>query len=722
MDRNKLILFAEDSLTQAESIKMMLEANGFIAIHARNGEEAMEMVKKKRPDLILSDIIMPGMSGYDFCRSVKSDRKLRSVPVVLLTSLSDVEDVMKGLESGADNYIMKPFEEGQLISRINTVLHKNDNPGDRFEQENIDVLFEGKKYLVNSSRYQILNMLLSTYEGVVERTTKLTETQAKLNTLRKSLEILVDERTRDLQDQIHERELVESGIRESEKKYRLLVENALVGVFSVDTSGEILLINEALCRALEYNSSGIINKRGFGSLFQDREAFDSLVQKLGTSGQVKNFEVKMVTASGGERWMILNAVLKNKTVSGMIMDISGRKLTEEKELKYQEELREARDRAEESDHLKSTFLSNMSHEIRTPMNAIIGFSSLLSNISLTPEKKSEFIVRISKNCYELLNLVENILDLAKIEAGQVIMHEKRCPVNKLLEDVYTKFSAELSTREKNQISFKLVPGPKGTDLTVISDPLRIYQVLSRLLDNAFKFTEKGTVELGYTILNKYIQFHVKDTGVGLTDEQKRYVFERFRKAEETKTKLYSGAGLGLSICKKLVELMGGETRVESEPGRGSEFYFTIPMKIAGASETIAEEKLPDTEQKSLSDRKILVAEDNLFNFKLIEALLVGTGTEIIWAKDGMEAVEFFKSGKHADLVLMDMRMPVMDGITATREIRKINKKIPVLAVSAYTMDEVKEKAIEAGCNDFLSKPVNSAGLVEMMKRYINETG
>jgi CheY-like chemotaxis protein len=292
----------------------------------------------------------------------------------------------------------------------------------------------------------------------------------------------------------------------------------------------------------------------------------------------------------------------------------------------------------------------------------------------------------------------------------------------LLEDVYTRFSAELSAREKNQVSFKLVPGPKRTDLTVISDPVRIYQVLSRLLDNAFKFTEEGSVELGYAILNKHIEFCVKDTGVGLTDEQKRYVFERFRKAEETKTKLYGGAGLGLSICKKLVELMGGETRVESEPGRGSEFYFTIPMKIAEASETIAEEKLPDTEQKSLSDRKILVAEDNPFNFKLIEAFLVGTGTEIIWAKDGMEAVEFFKSGKYADLVLMDLRMPVMDGITATREIRKINKKIPVLAVSAYTMDEVKEKAIEAGCNDFLPKPVNSTGLMEMMKRYIYEAG
>ena len=439
-----------------------------------------------------------------------------------------------------------------------------------------------------------------------------------------------------------------------------------------------------------------------------------------SSKLVKNFEAKMISDQATGKWVILNAVLKNDIISGMLMDITVRKETEEKEQRYQEELRKAKEKAEESDRLKSTFLSNMSHEIRTPMNAITGFSNLLSTPDLSPEKKSEFTERISKNCYELLDLIENILDLAKLEAGQILIHEKKCPIDILLENIYGKFSGDLSRSNKDNINFKLVTGSKNKDLNIVTDPSRIHQVLNKLIDNALKFTEKGSVEFSYTIQKKNIQFYVKDTGVGLSEDQKEFVFERFRKAEETKTKLYGGAGLGLSICKKLVELMGGRIWVQSERQKGSHFYFTIPLKTTEKPAVVTKEPSRKPDIKKLSNKRILIAEDNLYNYKLLEAILDGTETEIVWAKDGLEAVERCKSDSGFDLVLMDLRMPNMDGIKATREIRKFNKEIPVLAVSAYTMDDEKEKTIKAGCNDFISKPVNPVHLKEMMQRYIDK--
>ncbi|MCK5135689.1 MAG: response regulator [Bacteroidales bacterium] len=720
MNQNKLILFAEDSLTQAEKLKMMLEDNGYIPVHAKDGIEAFELAKSKKPDLILSDIIMPGMDGYELCRTVKKDNDLKEVPVILLTSLSDVEDVLNGLECGADNYIMKPFVTGQLISRINNVLQDRYRREEKLEQENIEILFEGKKYLVSSTRFQILNMLLSTYEGAVERTEKLTVAQTTLNVLRKSLEKKVDERTRDLQDKINERERVESDIRESEKEYRSLIENALVGVFSVTIKGQVKFINEALCKLLEYESKEKILAQNFKSLFNNPADYDSLIEKLMSSKQMKNFEVKMISDRAAKKWVILNAVIKDDIMSGMILDISDRKKTEEKEKRYQEELRKAKEKAEESDRLKSTFLSNMSHEIRTPMNAITGFSSLLSSIALTPERKAEFVERISKNCYQLLDLIKNILDLAKLEADQMVINEKVCPVNELMKDIYAKFSSELSRINKDHIKFKLISSGKDDDLNIITDPSRISQVLNKLIDNGLKFTEKGSVEFGYSIQQKNIEFYVKDTGMGLSEEQKEYVFERFRKAEDTKTKLYGGAGLGLSICKKLVELMGGRIWVQSEQHKGSHFYFTIPLKTTEKPAVVTKETSHKPDNKKLANKRILIAEDNLYNYKLLEAILTGTETEIVWAKDGLEAVECCKSDSEFDMVLMDLKMPNMDGIEATREIKKLNKQMPVLAVSAYTMADEKEKTIRAGCNDFLSKPVNPQQLMEMMQKYIDK--
>ncbi len=719
MDEQNLILIVEDSLTQAEHVKLMLEDKGYETIHAVDGGEALELAKKRKPDLLLSDINMPRMNGYDLCKSVKQDKGLMEIPVILMISLSKVEDVLNALECGADNYVVKPFEPRQLISRISGVLLNNPKEKKSSVTENIDLLFDGKKYKVLSSRFQILNMLLSTYEGAVEKTEMLTEAQKVLTDSRKSLEANVIERTWDLQEKIHERIRIESDIRESEKKYRSLIENTLAGVFTTTTKGKLKFMNSSLIKTLNCESDENILSRNFGTMFKNQADYNSLIEKLRSEKRVVNFEVKMCSARGGEKSVILNAVLNDDLVSGMIMDISDRKKTEEKEQRYQEELRKAKEKAEESDRQKSAFLSNMSQEIRTTMNAIIGFSSLLNSSSLSSEKKGEFIDRISKSCKEMQDLICNILDLAKLEANQLVISEKAIPVNTFMEELHAKISIRLALHNKDHIKCTLVNGIENDAFEIITDPFKLAQVLNKLVENAIKFTEKGSIEVGYSIQKDNIQFYVKDTGLGMTEGQMLIAFERFRKAEDIKTKLYGGAGLGLSICKKLVELMGGRIWVQSEPCKGSHFSFTIPLLTNDIPVSALEELPPEPQRKKISCKRILIAEDNLYNYKLLEAILDGTKAELTWAKDGLEAVEYFESGSDFDMVLMDLRMPNMDGIEAVREIRKRNKQVPILAVSAYTMDEDKAEIIGAGCNEFLSNPVIPNELMRMEEKYFN---
>jgi len=272
---------------------------------------------------------------------------------------------------------------------------------------------------------------------------------------------------------------------------------------------------------------------------------------------------------------------------------------------------------------------------------------------------------------------------------------------------------------KNRIKLRLHPAVDDENFNISTDGIRLQQVLSNLLDNAFKFTEKGSIEFGYTVHGNSLQFFVKDTGMGLPEDQKKFVFDNFIKVEETKTKLYGGAGLGLAICKKLLKLLEGEIWVESEFGKGSTFYFTIPLKVSKKTDVDIVEKIPVRESISFKDKKILVAEDDLLNYKLVEAIMEGTEATLFWARNGMEAVEFFKSGKNADLVLMDIRMPQMDGFQATREIRKLNKALPVLAITAYSLGNEKEMAMQSGFNDYITKPLNPKKLLNTVGKYIH---
>lgn len=371
-------------------------------------------------------------------------------------------------------------------------------------------------------------------------------------------------------------------------------------------------------------------------------------------------------------------------------------------------------RAEESDRLKSSFLANMSHEIRTPMNAIIGFSNLLSEAE-TEEKRNEFIRIITSNGEYLLNIINDLIDISKIEAGIIIIENRECNINNILNEIQEIF--KIKDRIKNkEIDLDIDKGLPDNKANILTDNGRLQQVIFNLMENAYKFTFKGKIILGYTLIQKknidYVKFFIKDTGGGIKKNNQKMIFERFMQEDSSTTRVVEGTGLGLTISKALVNVLGGDIWVESIPPQGSTFYFTIPYHRGGSPEKII--KSSDGEIHDLSNKTILVAEDNDDNYRMFEHILAKTKINIIRAVDGVEAIEICKKDNLVDLILMDIRMPNKNGYETTKEIKKFRTNLPIIAQTAYALSGDKEKALEAGCNYYLSKPIIPRLLIKMI--------
>lgn len=380
----------------------------------------------------------------------------------------------------------------------------------------------------------------------------------------------------------------------------------------------------------------------------------------------------------------------------------------------------AKEKAEESDKLKSSFLANMSHEIRTPMNAILGFTQLLGIANLNIEKRKLYIDLINSKANLLLKIINDIIDASKVEAGQLTIVNTPFNLNNLLRNLVNFYLKERTVFNRDAVDIKLVI-PRGTNsLELISDEGRLEQVLTNLIDNALKFTERGYVEFGYLIEKELIKFFVKDTGIGIDPKMQTLIFERFRQVDDVRKTGQSGTGLGLSISKGIVNLMGGKIWVESEPGSGTTFYFTLPYQVKPKKEEHVE--IPVTEVQEMypdfRNRVILIAEDEEANYLFLNELLTLTGANIIWARDGAQSVDLVKTIKKIDLILMDIKMPVMNGYAAVMEIRQINPSIPIIAQTAYAFSEDRQKAEAAGCNNYISKPISGTELLAMMEKYI----
>jgi signal transduction histidine kinase len=479
----------------------------------------------------------------------------------------------------------------------------------------------------------------------------------------------------------------------------------------VDEKGNILFQNENLKSLFEGESLG----KKCWELYRDdkTQCTDCPLRSGVTIGKTDTIESDGIL---GNRIFEINHTgmmyRGKKAMLEIFQDITLRKQNEE-------ELIKAKEKAEESDRLKTSFLHNISHEIRTPMNAIIGFSGFLGDPDLLPDKRKYFNDIIMQSCTQLLSIISDIVSIATIQAGQEKIIEKEIDIKSMLLLLYEQFSSKAATQNISLINKACV---NENDVQILCDETKLIQVLTNLIGNALKFTHHGTVSFGCTVKGTELEFFVKDTGIGIPAEMHIKIFERFRQVENSSTRQYGGSGLGLSISKAYIEILGGKIWLHSEPDKGSTFFFTIPYKKVVKSPIHEIQVIPGPKIEKGLIKTILIAEDEDSNFMLLEALMEDMNISIIRAINGIEAVELCSSSKKIDLVLMDIKMPMMDGFEATRKIRKFNTSLPIIAQTAFTSEADKREAIVCGCNDFITKPIRNELVISKVSEYLGRSG
>ena len=529
----------------------------------------------------------------------------------------------------------------------------------------------------------------------------------------------------------------------TEKKYQAIFENAIEGIFQTTPEGRYLSANPSMSGILGYDSfremTSFTADRA-SQLYVNPEDHNTFLSMLREKGRVVDFETEVFRRDGNPIWISLNTRAvrddhgKLSCYEGSILDITERKRAEA--------LHQAKITAEAASRAKSEFLATMSHEIRTPMNAILGTADLLWESPLNPDQK-KYVRLFQSSCESLLALINDILDLSKVEAGQLELEEIPFDLREIVER-----SCELIAPKARRKNLELLCRLQSDIPThLLGDPSRLRQILINLLDNAVKFTHEGEIILECGLRQRECEskdvellFSVRDTGIGLPEQKRNAIFESFTQADSSTTRKYGGTGLGLTICRRLVQMMGGqiwaESPVKSSPqktqtvprpsskgGPGSRFHFTVPFRLdpqlgIGTEETPKAGKDTMPKEKPL---RILLIEDAEDNRLLIRAYLKASPHKIDMAENGKKGVEMFKAGTY-DIVLMDIQMPVMDGFTATGEIRKWEKehgKEPtfIIALTANALKEDVEKCLEAGCSHFVSKPIKKTGFLRMISEY-----
>ncbi|MDD5614598.1 MAG: PAS domain S-box protein [Candidatus Methanoperedens sp.] len=696
------ILIVEDSPTQAEQLKFLLQKNNYQVCVARNGREAIDLMRRQMPTIVLSDIVMPEMDGYQLCSYIKSDEAFKKIPVVLLTSLSDPGDVLKGLECGADNFMTKPYDEKILVSRLKyLIVNKHLRETDKV-QMGVEIFFGGHKYFITAERQQILDLLFSTYETAVWKNIELVRVQEELKALNERLEEMVDERTAALKAEIEQRKRAEDEIRITKEKHESFFNNTSDAISIVDLNENILQVNKAFEKLYGWDSQEITGKRlpmvpehlmadaqriidelkagqvinsyetirkgKDGSLHDvsltvspicdkegnvtayagisrditerkhaeetlheseeryrtiiehsndmiwtlDREgnfqfinnrseeitgykpedwlgkSFIPLINKEDLpyimevfqktiSGHILQYEVKIQRKDGSDLILSVNTapVYSKEEIVGTVS--FGRDITESRKA---EEIRLENERLVYASKAKSEFLASMSHELRTPLNSVIGFSELLKEKTTGEinEKQDHYITNVITSSKFLLNLINDILDLSKVEAGKIDLVVEKISVPETLDETIILIKEKAS---KHNVFIKKEFDPQLKFME--ADKHRLKQILFNLLSNAIKFSKKegGTVTITTKKVKDMAQISVSDTGIGIREEDLWKLFKEFGQANPGISKEYGGTGLGLAISRKLVELHGGKIWVESKYGAGSTFTFLIPLSQEG---------------------------------------------------------------------------------------------------------------------------------------------
>lgn len=516
---------------------------------------------------------------------------------------------------------------------------------------------------------------------------------------------------RDITDRIEaERELLEKNIF-----IQTVLDNLPIGVaLNKIDEGSALYFNSKFHEIYGWNEEVIRDiKSFFESVYPDEEYRNEIASQImadiaSRDPERMHWENIEITTEIGEK-KIVNAVniplYDQNTMVSTVIDITAQK-------KYEQELVIAKEKAEESDRLKSAFLANMSHEIRTPMNGILGFAELLRETDKTPEEEAEYINIIKKSGNRMLGIINDLIDISKIEAGQVEVHLSNVNINKIISDLYDFFSPE-AKRKGLFMEFQI----PDEVYWITTDKTKINQILTNLIKNAVKYTSNGSIDFGFSVEDDYLLFHVIDTGRGISEKDQSLIFDRFSQAENLEEEI-EGAGLGLSISKAYVEMLGGRIWVDSMLNVGSKFYFTLKNKKSEESMPQNSEKIYNL--KDLENLTILIAEDIDTSFLLFKNYFKSINVELLHARDGIEAVDAVKNNPDINLVLMDIRMPKLNGYEAVLQIREFNSTIPIIAQTAFAFESDKERLLAAGCNGYLTKPVEKEILFNEMLRVLKK--
>jgi PAS domain S-box-containing protein len=521
---------------------------------------------------------------------------------------------------------------------------------------------------------------------------------------------------------ITKRKEADEALRQSEAKYRLLTEFA----------GDVIWVLNVSNAKFTYVSPAVFQLRGITAEEAIMETMEDSMTPESVAlvnnkiiGNLAEFtlypenpntyitEVQQYCKNGDIIWVEVSTKFRYNTageteIIGVSRDITMRKHMEQ-------ELFKAKEKAEESDRLKTAFLQNMSHEIRTPMNGILGFAELLKSPNLKGEKQQEFIGIIEKSGQRMLNTINSIIEISKIEAGKLEVNLQATYINEQIENIFSFFQPEA---EKKGLQLSYRNSLTSKEACILTDPEKFYSIMLNLVKNAIKFTDTGTIEIGYQKNEKILEFFVKDTGIGIPKDRHVAIFEPFIQADINDSRAYQGNGLGLSIAYNYVKILGGEIRVHSETGKGAAFYFTLPYHTIPIE--IPKNNYPEAfngNKKEMKKLNILIVEDDETSRFFLSEMLNGFSNKIIHAKTGLEAIRMCQNNKDLDLVLMDIRMPEMDGHEATRHIRRFNKDLTIIAQTAHGLSGDREKAIDAGCTDYISKPVRKGLLMEMIDKH-----
>ncbi len=510
-------------------------------------------------------------------------------------------------------------------------------------------------------------------------------------------------------------------LKQKELRLQLLqqtIEQSPLSITITNQEGHIEYVNSAFSKITGYSRDEILGRPSSMLLEagENNENYRRVFQNTIQSGQSWSGELLNKKKDETLFWnsIVLAPIFdKSRRIHHLVAiseDISEKK-------KMVEELKIAKEKAEESDRLKSLFLANMSHEIRTPLNGIIGFSNLICSGDAEPDKLGMYGTIIENSGRRLLSVIDDIIDISKIQANQLKIFRGKFDINDLIQELYVFYESQNYEKIKS-VSFSSHLCENKEHRLIFSDKNRLYQVLRNLIDNAFKFTDKGSIVFGCcNSTDKELTMFVKDTGIGIQPEKKDLIFQSFRQEQEGSSRKYDGSGLGLAIVSGILERLGGIIRVESRPGSGSVFYFTLPRDNGEAGET-EDTKLAQSKESKVQKGKCIVSvEDDKASFEYLDIVIKSLGYEHVSFDNALDVIKFLENHK-PDLIFMDVQLPKMNGLEATKKIKATHPDIPVIIQTAYAMKTDMDKAYQAGCDDYITKPISLRILKEKIKKYL----